>query len=104
MFADSWQRLVQSKALLSVTRRQRRAIRQRLSASRSLRLEPLEGRRLLAFDPVSSYPVEGNPQAVETGDFNTDSIPDLVAVNNSSSSVSVLLGNGDGTFGSAINS
>lgn len=33
-----------------------------------------------------------------TGDFNKDSIIDLVVINSNSDSLSVLLGNGDGTF------
>ncbi|MGA8764368.1 MAG: FG-GAP-like repeat-containing protein [Candidatus Sulfotelmatobacter sp.] len=39
-----------------------------------------------------------NPQAVAYGDFNHDGKLDLVVANSSSSTVSVLLGNGDGTF------
>ncbi len=43
----------------------------------------------------------GNPVAVAVGDFNGDGIPDLAVVTSSSNSsgfVSVLLGNGDGSF------
>src|SRR5258707_12439528 len=39
-----------------------------------------------------------DPFAVAVGDFNNDNIPDIVASNFNSSSVSVLLGKGDGFF------
>jgi hypothetical protein len=85
-------------------RRQRQALRGRLSAARSLRLEPLEERRLLAFAPVASYDVGLDPQAVVTADFNNDSLLDLAVTNYSDNTVSVLLGNADGTFQAAISS
>ncbi|MGC1482938.1 MAG: FG-GAP-like repeat-containing protein [Candidatus Acidiferrum sp.] len=44
------------------------------------------------------------PVAVATGDVNDDSHPDLAIVNQSDNTVSVLLGNGDGTFTAALNS
>jgi flagellin-like hook-associated protein FlgL len=39
-----------------------------------------------------------NPQSVTTADFNGDGVTDLVSANRNSLTVSVLLGNGDGTF------
>jgi Flp pilus assembly secretin CpaC len=44
------------------------------------------------------------PVAIATGDLNNDSHPDLVVVNQTDNTVSVLLGNGDGTFTVATNS
>jgi len=41
---------------------------------------------------------ETGPIAVTTADFNQDGIPDLAIVNQTSSNVTVLKGNGDGTF------
>ncbi len=38
------------------------------------------------------------PRFVAVGDFNGDGLQDLAVANESSSDVSVLLGNGDGTF------
>jgi hypothetical protein len=44
----------------------------------------------------SNYPTEFNANPVSTGDFNADDRIDLVPGN--ASSVSVVLGNGDGSF------
>src|SRR5271165_2366600 len=46
------------------------------------------------------YSVGGNPQYVATADFNRDGKLDIASANYGSGSISVLLGNGDGTFGS----
>lgn len=46
----------------------------------------------------TDYRVGSNPQFVATGDFNRDGKLDLVVANYGSGTVSVLLGNGDGTF------
>ncbi len=44
------------------------------------------------------------PVAIASGDLNGDSHPDLAVVNQTDNTVSVLLGNGDGTFTAATNS
>ena len=46
----------------------------------------------------SDLDVGTNPVAVAAGDFNSDGKLDLVVANSGSNNVSVLLGNGDGTF------
>ena len=43
------------------------------------------------------------PYSVAVGDFNGDGQPDLAVANYFSDNVSVLLGNGDGTFQAAVN-
>jgi hypothetical protein len=53
------------------------------------------------FLPAVSYPSGENPYSVAIGDFNGDGKPDLAAVNNFDNSVSILLGEGDGTFRAA---
>jgi hypothetical protein len=42
-------------------------------------------------------------EALAVGDFNGDGTPDLVSANTNGNSVSVLLGNGDGSFQPAVN-
>src|SRR5215831_15948926 len=44
-----------------------------------------------------------NPISVAVGDFNGDGVQDLAVANGNSNNVSVLLGNGDGTFQAAVN-
>lgn len=56
------------------------------------------------FVATTNYAVGDDPSGIALGDFNNDNILDLVAANESlAQSVSVLLGNGDGTFGTAVN-
>lgn len=65
-------------------------------------LELLEDRTVLTFARPVNYLVQGTaPVSVATGDFNNDKFPDLVTANQQSNNISVLLGNGDGTFGTA---
>jgi hypothetical protein len=67
-----------------------------------LTLEPLEGRTLLSFFPAVNYTVGLSPSSVAVGDFNGDGARDLVVSNRGDNTVSVLLGNGDGTFRDAV--
>jgi hypothetical protein len=50
------------------------------------------------FYLFASYPVGKNPTSVAVGDFNHDTFTDLVTTNISSNTLSILLGQGDGTF------
>jgi hypothetical protein len=48
--------------------------------------------------PGKTYPTNSGPRFVTLGDVNGDGKSDLIAANQSSNNVSVLLGNGNGTF------
>jgi hypothetical protein len=50
------------------------------------------------FLEAPQYATGANPQAVASGDFNGDGTLDLVVANSTSNTVSVLLGNGNGTY------
>jgi hypothetical protein len=63
--------------------------------------EVLEDRSLMSFGPAVIYPVETFPQALVTADFNGDSRLDIAVANEASNTVSVLLGNADGSFQAA---
>jgi hypothetical protein len=58
------------------------------------------------FQTAVNYPVDGGPSSVAVADFDGDGIPDLVTANfgyrGSNHTISVLRGNGDGTFQPAV--
>jgi photosystem II stability/assembly factor-like uncharacterized protein len=56
-----------------------------------------------ALLPAVTYAVATGPRAVVAADFNGDGKLDLAAANQFSGDVSVLIGNGDGTFQSTVN-
>ena len=74
-------------------------------AGARLSLESLEDRNLLSasFAPPVSFPTGAGPASVLVADFNADGVPDLLTANSLDASVSVLLGNGDGSFQPARN-
>src|SRR3984893_9061900 len=57
----------------------------------------------IEFAAAKSYPVGTSPAGIVVGDFNGDGKPDIAVANTGSSNVSILLGNGDGTFQPAVN-
>src|SRR4051812_17430949 len=48
--------------------------------------------------PAATYTTGNSPRFVVTADFNNDGKPDLAVVNQSSSSVTIFLGKGNGSF------
>src|ERR1700733_4573693 len=58
------------------------------------------------FSPANGSPITvGNfPEAVKIGDFNEDGLQDLAVANAKDNTISILLGNGDGTFTAATGS
>jgi len=56
----------------------------------------------LTYTPTPINSVGRAPQAMTVGDFNGDGLLDLATVNSTSDDVSVLIGNGNGTFRSAV--
>src|SRR5438128_5725064 len=88
------------------SRRRTKRIESRSSADVKLFVETLEDRCQPSFLAPVSYPVGNAPAAVATADFNNDGKLDLMTANEGASpdyfgSVSVLLGNGGGTFQAA---
>jgi hypothetical protein len=81
------------KIIRKPTTTRRRPVRRR-----GLRLELLEDRTMPAFFTPPTSPVGSAPVAQAVGDFNGDGKQDLAVVNEASNTVSVLLGNGNGTF------
>ncbi|HXW16357.1 MAG TPA: FG-GAP-like repeat-containing protein [Terriglobia bacterium] len=62
----------------------------------------LDGATLASgFAPIQSYITGNNPYSIAVADFNGDGIRDLAMPNEVDGTVSVLLGNGDGTFAAA---
>ena len=67
-------------------------------------LEPLEPRQLLSvtFGPAATYPTGVAPQSVTSADFSGDGKADLAVADSWADTVSVLRGNGDGTFAAKV--
>ncbi len=56
----------------------------------------------VCFSAVSNYSVAFAPNAIVSGDFNNDGIPDLATANAGTNNVSVMLGTGTGSFSPAV--
>jgi hypothetical protein len=87
-----------SQAARPANRRARRTAPRRRSARRLL-LEGLEDRSLMAFNPFAEYGLGDSPQDLLLADLNADGRLDMIAPSYSDDSVTVRLGNADGSFG-----
>jgi len=64
-------------------------------------VKPVLGQNLV-LTPVVPAEVGRHPEALTTGDFNEDGLLDVATVNSGSDDVTMLFGNGNGTFRSPI--
>jgi len=81
----------------------RQSVRRARRRFRPVRLELLELRALPGFVAPLAFDAGSGPSSVAVGDFNGDGILDLAVANYYGNNVSVLLGNGDGSFQPAVN-
>ena len=58
----------------------------------------------LGWLSASNSPAGSYPESIAVGDFNNDGIPDMAVGNSGDGTVSILLGNGNGTFQQATGS
>src|SRR5438067_10135146 len=100
MWFRSWFGSLNRQSSCKTTRRAKRAAH-RGRESRRLFLESLEDRLTPSLTWAGDFPVAESPMALVTGDFNNDGHLDL-ATGNQDATVNVLLGAGDGGFGTAI--
>jgi hypothetical protein len=98
MSSNSWLQNIRSALAPGRGHRQRQRRGSLRAATHRLNLEALEDRCLLSFSPATSYPVGPTPQALVSADFNNDGRLDLATANAGDNTVSMLLGNADGTF------
>ncbi|MGC2581631.1 MAG: FG-GAP-like repeat-containing protein [Acidobacteriaceae bacterium] len=69
-----------------------------LTTGQTLGTSPLGGSTTARIFQTASYSVGDQPLGIAYGDFNGDGKLDLAVTNSVSGTVSILLGNGDGTF------
>src|SRR5262249_40740704 len=101
MSLHSWLQGLRSALTPGRTQRDHRRRASRRAATHRPSLEVLETRSVPAFLAPIDYDAGASPSAVVTADFNSDGHLDLATANYNSNGVSILLGNGDGTFRTA---
>ena len=91
------------RPMLAVSSGNLRRSGKRLAAAASASIEALERRLFLSASvPAFQSPIQistgGSPAAIVTDDWNGDGNEDIAIANSANNTVSVLFGNGDGTF------
>ena len=76
-------------------------VKSRFAAAAVLWLLLAASSHAVEFAPPVAYAVGASPTSVVTGDFNGDGKLDLAVLNVDSNTISILIGNGDGTFQTA---
>jgi hypothetical protein len=92
------------RGLIQTSRRPGFRATRRRSAGFGPGLESLEDRTVLSFFIPPSFAVGTQPAGEAAGDLNGDGKLDIAVANKGANSVSILLGNGDGTFGAKTDS
>ncbi len=64
---------------------------------------PLAAPTTPSFGAATNFAAGGERNSIATGDFNGDGKRDLAVVDNTAYNLSILLGNGAGAFGAAVN-
>jgi hypothetical protein len=77
----------------------RRALRSMLALAAILIAAPSQEAEATLFGPATSYPANGGARFAAFGDVNRDGRLDLVVTNDGTETISLRLGNGNGTFG-----
>src|SRR5262245_16260891 len=103
MLLDSFFRYLESRGARARAKGSRRGAAHKRSIGSPLFLERLETRVVPSFLAPLAFDTRPFPESVAVGDFNGDGRLDLAVANYGSNNVSVLVGNGDGTFQTARN-
>ncbi|HSQ55465.1 MAG TPA: VCBS repeat-containing protein, partial [Gemmata sp.] len=104
MKIPSWLKALKGPASRRPIRRSEPRGARRQSTAGKLAVENLDQRIVPAFLTPVDYATGSYPYSLVSGDFNNDTVLDLAVANYSGGNVSVLLGNGDGTFQDAVSS
>jgi hypothetical protein len=81
--------------------RDRSRHRRKPARRRALMVEGLEDRNLLSFSAPASFHFNRDPAAVAVADFTRSGHQDLAVIDGIGQTLTILLGNGDGTFRNA---
>lgn len=78
------------------------ATAQTITLPTAAQMAPAVANQTVSFAKAVTYPDNDDVTSVAVADLNGDGKPDLVVTNGNAHTVSVLLGNGNGTFQSPV--